>query len=77
MTYRSGEDIRPGDMITYAGSTGNVEFVVSAATGNAAVDWYIKENPRGGVMIFTEQWGNFFLSDPEQEEDLDLVSRKP
>ncbi len=75
MTYHSGEDIRSGDQILYAGAPGHVEFVVTKATGDQGIDWHLNENPRGGVMIFTERWGNFFLPDPELEEDLDLVSR--
>lgn len=77
MTYHAGKDIRTGDLINYAGSPGNVDFVVSEPTGDAAMDWYLKENSRGGVMIVAEGYGSVFLPDPEQEEDLDLVSRKP
>jgi hypothetical protein len=77
MNYQSGEDIIPGDRITYAGSPGYIDFVISESTGDAALDWHLKENPRGGVMIFAESCGGMFLPEPQNDEDLVLVSRKP
>jgi hypothetical protein len=77
LTYQTGEGVRPGDVITYAGSFGTVEFVISTPTGDAAMDWYLKENPCGGLMLVVESCGSVFLPDPHQDEDLYLVSRKP
>ena len=72
-TYRSGEDIRAGDRIVYAGSPGEVEFVVNGATGDPAVDWHLTHSPNGGVMLRTAAMGLVFLE--EVHEDLDFMSR--
>jgi len=76
--YQSGEDIQPGDLITFHGDAGTVEFVVNAATGDPAQDWYVEQFPGGGIMIVVEGWGHVFLNknDAEEHEDLDFVSRK-
>jgi hypothetical protein len=73
--YRTGEEIRPGDRILYAGDPGEVEFVVTATTGDPAMDWYLEEFPGGGFMINTSKFGRVFLDDPKKNEDLQFVSR--
>jgi hypothetical protein len=71
--YQSGEEVLAGDRILYAESTGEVEFVVVAATGDPAMDWYLEISPGGGFMIKTGAMGSVFLS--EADEDLEFVSR--
>jgi hypothetical protein len=78
--YHSSEEIRPGDLITFHGDSGTVEFVISSTTGDATRDWYLEKFPGGGVMIVVENWGHVFLNLNnfwDEFEDLDLVSRKP
>jgi hypothetical protein len=74
--YQSGEEIMPGDLITFHGDAGTVEFVVQGATGDLAQDWYLEEFPGGGIMVVAENWGSVFLNHPAEHEDLDFVSRK-
>ena len=70
-TYQSGDEVLAGDRILYAESTGEVEFVVSAATGDPAMDWYLTISPNGGFMIKTLAMGSV----SEAGEDLEFVSR--
>ena len=41
------------------------------------MDWYLEEFPGGGFMINTSKFGRIFTggSDPEENEDLEFVSR--
>jgi hypothetical protein len=75
--YQSGEEVRPGDKIVYAGSPGHVEFVVDAPTGDPAVDWHLTHSPNGGFMIKTTTMGFVFLDGAEEDEDLDFLARMP
>lgn len=74
-SYQSGEEIRPHDRITYHGESGEVEFVVTAKTGDAAMDWYVDQNPDGGIMLKVNNFGNVFLNCIPGDEDLQFVSR--
>jgi hypothetical protein len=74
-TYRSGEEVRTRDRITYHGEPGEVEFVVIQKIGFAAIDWYIEQCPGGGFMITMGSFGKVFLTEAEIDEDLDFVSR--
>ena len=76
-TYQSGEEIVPGDLITFHGDAGTGEFVVNAATGDPAQDWYLEQFPGGGIMIVAEGWGHVFLHNLQEHDHLDFVSRKP
>jgi hypothetical protein len=71
--YQSGEQIRSGDRIEYAGAPGVVEFVVTGASDDPSMNWYIEKFPSGGFMIVTAKHGSIFMS--EADEDLDFVSR--
>ena len=74
-TYRSGQEIRTGDRIVYAGHPGRVDFVAHPAAD--PTNWYVTEYG-GGVMIDVPQaMGAVFLSDPQDDEDLEFVSRQP
>jgi len=50
LTYQSGEEIRPGDRVTYAGNPGTIELVVLGLTGDPAEDWLF-ESCGSGVMV--------------------------
>ena len=73
--YQSGEEVIKGDHITYHGKPGEIEFVVTDFTGDAATDWYLEEFPGGGIMINAEGFGNVFLEESDADEDLEFVSR--
>ncbi|HEV3114850.1 MAG TPA: hypothetical protein VGY99_30560 [Candidatus Binataceae bacterium] len=74
-TYRSGDEIRAGDHIAYHTEPGTVEFVVTAKSGDAAMDWYAEQYPGGGFMITAKDFGNVFLTEKDIDEDLELVRR--
>jgi hypothetical protein len=44
--YQSGEQIRSGDRIEYAGALGMVEFVITGASDDPSMNWYIEKFPR-------------------------------
>lgn len=67
--YPSGEEIRPGDRIRYAGGPGVVEFV--SMKGETPDEW--RGVVEAGFMISTSAYGSVFL--PAADEDLELVSR--
>ena len=72
--YQSGEEIRKGDRITYAGAPGEVEFVADRESGTPETDWYITEFG-GGAAIITEKFGRVFIDETDSAEDLVFVSR--
>ena len=77
LKYQSGEEIRAGDSILYAGNPGTIEFVVTERSGDTAVDWYIDEFG-GGIMIHEPKlFGSLFLDITQigDDEDLEFVSR--
>jgi hypothetical protein len=74
--YISGDDVRAGDHISYHGKSGIVLFIVTEKTGDLSMDWYVDKLPDGGFMIDASGFGNVFLDEPEDEEDLLLISRK-
>ena len=77
--YQSDVLIRAGDRIKYHGDPGEVEFVVTKPTGDPAMDWFLEDSPRGGVMIRTKASGRDFLPAGHipEDEDLEIVSRAP
>lgn len=75
--YQSGEEVQVGDRVIYGRDSGKVEFIVTEISGDPAMDWYLKEYPGGGFMILTDKGVRVFLQHPEDDEDLDLVSRSP
>lgn len=70
--YRSGEEVRGSDQILYASEPGTVEFVT--AQDNSEHAWHI-EQYGGGCMLSVAPFGSLFLSDPQDDEDLDFVAR--
>jgi hypothetical protein len=74
LTYRSGEDIHPGDRVTYDGHAGTIELVVDGA-GNPETDWYF-ENCGAGVMVVEPTvFGRVYINAPHDQEDLEFVGR--
>jgi hypothetical protein len=73
LTYRSGQQILPGDHVHYHGQAGVVEFV--AEPGDPATDWYVQQFGPGAMLNVPDVFGNVFVSESEFEEDLELVSR--
>jgi hypothetical protein len=74
--YKSGEEVRSGDHVTYHGELGEVEFVVERATGDPTMDWYFEQFPGGGFMVNVKSLGRVFLSGGQIEEDLEFLARR-
>jgi hypothetical protein len=72
LMYATGEEVRSGDRIVYAGEPGQVEFV--ATRENPETAWYVDQFG-GGCMILTRGFGPVFLS--KADEDLEFVVRAP
>ena len=72
--YKTGEEVKKGDVVTYHGERGEVQFVVTGRSGNPAQDWHIDQFPGGGFMIYAATFGNVFVT--ESDEDLEFVSRR-
>jgi len=68
--YASGEEIRPGDRVTYDGIESEVEFLADPAVDPTS--WYVTEYG-GSVMI--NAFGAVFIDNPRDDEDLVFVSR--
>jgi hypothetical protein len=74
--YHSGEEIRKGDKILLAERfAGEIEFVADPLVDDPATSWYVKEYG-GGVMIREPALhGLVFSSKPDQDDELEFVSR--
>jgi hypothetical protein len=76
--YRSGEEIRAGDSISWAGKPGHVVFVLGSSEvpqeWTDAKSWLGKENA-AGFMLEIEGVGLVF--EDESDEDLKFLGRKP
>jgi len=72
LKYHSGEEVRAGDRVLYAGEPGTIEFVASATDPETV--WYVQEFG-GGCMLLVAPFGRLFLSDSQTDEDLDFVAR--
>ncbi len=77
-TYRSGEEIKRGDSVTFHGNAAQIEFVTFEQNASGSeVDWYIKEFG-GGIMILDPSVsGRTFIPIDQicDCEDLEFVSR--
>ena len=73
-SYRSGQIIQRGDRIRYAGGSGVVDFVADGDVADPETAYFVEEFG-GGCMILTERFGRVFVERPEDEEDLEFVSR--
>jgi hypothetical protein len=70
--YRSGEEILAGDRILYASEPGTIDFVTTPEDSEHA--WHV-EQFGGGCMILAPSFGRVFVSKPQDDEDLEFVSR--
>lgn len=75
MRYQSGEEIRKGDKVLFHGEPGEIEFVVDQPSGDPAIDWHLKEQGPGVMVLEPKHFGRAYIRDTENAEDLQLVSR--
>ena len=68
----SGEEIQPGDHVLYHGECGKIEFV--AIPDDPVAKWYF-EQYGSGFMILASSFGRVFVTEGNQDEDLQLLSR--
>lgn len=74
-SYGTGQQVNVGDLITYHGEPGHVQFVVAGPTGDPSLDWYLTQFPGGGVMIEAEGFGSVFLRADDIGEEVEFVAR--
>ena len=76
MKYRSGEDICKGDKVLFHGEAGEIDYVAEAPIGDPAIDWNLKHNGPGVMILEPKFFGRVYLCDSEAAEELVFVSRK-
>jgi hypothetical protein len=72
--YSSGEEIEPGDEVTYRGDPGYVEFIIEGLSGDPRMDWYVHEHG-AGVMLHAKVFGTVYVP-ADDKEDLTFVARR-
>jgi hypothetical protein len=77
MKYQSGEEIRKGDKVLFHGEKGEIEYVAEGPVGDPAIDWNVKHNGPGVMILEPKFFGRVYIRDSENSEDLVLVSRGP
>ena len=74
--YQSGEEIRSGDHILWAGRSGTVVFVLGMpgvpVDWSSPADWLGKPNAEGFML---EVEGAGFVFEEESDEDLEFLGR--
>jgi hypothetical protein len=75
LRYQTGEEIHPGDRVTYGGNAGTVELVVEALTGKSEENWLFETNGAGIMVAEPKMFGRVYLHDPQEDEDLLFVAR--
>jgi hypothetical protein len=71
--YQSGAKIMKGDKVLLHGEPGEIESVVDPATDPE--DWFVTEHGGGVLILEPNVFGRLFVSDTQNYEDLELVSR--
>jgi len=74
--YKSGEEVRKGDRVTYCGEPGEIEALAEEMVGDSEVDWYVKELGRGVLIKEPKVFGRVFVHDTELDKDLILIARQ-
>jgi hypothetical protein len=75
MKYQSGEEIRKGDRVLFHGEPGEIEFVAEKLVGDPGMDWHIKQEGPGVMVLEPKSFQRVFVRDTENAEDLEFVSR--
>lgn len=75
MKYTSGEEIRKGDKVLFHGEPGEIEFVVDKIVGDPAMDWHMREQGPGVMVLEAKSFQRAYIRDTENAEDLQFVSR--
>ena len=70
--YLSGQEIKKGDRVILHGAPGEVELVADPDINPD--DWFVTEFG-GGIRILHSEMGSVFIDNPQENDELDLVSR--
>jgi len=73
----SGQEIRKGDRVLYAGEPSEVEFIADPLIKDPETDWYVQEYGGGVTVVELKPmaFGRVFLTETQHDEDLGFVSR--
>lgn len=74
LKYCSGEEIRKGDRIRLGTEYGVIEFIADPAISDPDTRWYVEEHG-DGVMLSVERLGLVFADHPQEDDELEFVSR--
>jgi hypothetical protein len=75
MKYQSGEVVLKGDKVLFHGEPGEVEYVVDKLVGDPEMDWNMRVNGPGVMILEPKHFGRVYMLDTENAEDLVLVER--
>ena len=75
MKYHSGEEVRKGDKVLFHDEPGEIEFVVEKLAGDPTMDWHMKEQGPGVMVLGPKSFKRAYVPKTENVEDLQFVSR--
>jgi hypothetical protein len=75
MKYQSGEEIKKGDNVLFHGEAGEVDFVAEGLVGDPAMDWNVKHNGPGVMILEPKFFGRVYIRESEISKELIFVSR--
>ncbi len=76
LKYKSGEVVMKGDRVLLSEEAGVIEFVADPLLNDPNTLWYVKEYGGGVMVAQLEHLGSVFTH-PEEDADLEFVSRVP
>ena len=65
MKYKSGQEIQKGDKVLFHGEPAEIECVVDGLTGDAVLDWNMRENGPGVMIHEPKFFGHVYIRDRE------------
>jgi hypothetical protein len=71
LRYESGEEVRLGDHVTFAGRAARIELVVRGLTGDPLSDWEFEMNGPGALVVELHPanlFGRVYWRHPETKE---------
>lgn len=76
MRYKSGEVVTKGDRVLLSEEPGVIEFIADPLLNDPNTLWYV-EKYGGGVMVTQLKHLGSVFTNPEEDADLEFVSREP
>ncbi len=75
MRYKTGEEIKDGDRVLFHQQEAEIEYVAERATGNEEMDWNLRENGAGVMILEPREFGRVYVRNTENLEHLVFVGR--